>query len=84
MGISYASVGPILSPVVGAFVGILIIIAFVVSNSFSIIPMATNFLTVFSTTDANNKWLVCLVGTVILALISLLVVGGIRLAVHSQ
>lgn len=84
VGISYAWVGRILSPVVGAFVGILIIIAFVVSNSFSIIPAATNFLTVFSSADANNKWLVCITGTIILALITALVVGGIRLAVRFQ
>jgi len=84
VGISYAWVGRILSPVVGAFVGILIIIAFVVSNSFSIIPAATNFLTVFSTADANNKWLVTVVGTIILVLITALVVGGIRLAARFQ
>jgi len=84
VGISYAWVGKILSPVVGAFVGILIIIAFVVSNSFSIIPAATNFLTVFSNSAANNKWLVTIAGTIILAAITALVIGGIRLAAKFQ
>ena len=54
VGISYAWVGRILNPMVGAFVGILILIAFVVSNSFAIIPAATNFLTVFSSTAASG------------------------------
>ncbi|HTY73814.1 MAG TPA: APC family permease [Actinomycetes bacterium] len=83
-GISYAWIGRILNPLVGAFVGILIIIAFVVSNSFAIIPAATNFLTVFSSNAANNKWLVTVVGTVFLAVITLLVVAGIRLAARFQ
>jgi len=84
VGISYAWVGRILNPMVGAFVGILILIAFVVSNSFAIIPAATNFLTVFSSTAANNKWLVTVIGSIILALITLLVVTGIRLAARFQ
>jgi amino acid transporter len=84
VGISYSWVGRILSPPVGAFVGILIIIAFVVSNSFAIIPAATNFLTVFSSSAANNKTLVTLFGTVFLIAITALVVSGIRLAARFQ
>lgn len=84
VGISYAWVGRILSPMVGAFVGILILIAFVVSNSFAIIPAATNFLTIFSSSAANNKWLVTVLGSVFLGLITLLVVTGIRLAARFQ
>jgi amino acid transporter len=84
VGISYAWIGRILNPMVGAFVGLLIIIAFVVSNSFAIIPAATNFLTVFSSSAANNKWLVTVIGTVMLLLITAFVVAGIRLAARFQ
>jgi len=84
VGISYSWVGRILSPPVGAFVGILIIIAFVVSNSFAIIPAATNFLTVFSASAATNKTLVTVFGTVFLLAITALVVSGIRLAARFQ
>ncbi len=84
VGISYAWIGRILSPVVGAFVRILIIIAFVVSNSFSLIPAATNFLTIFSAKAATNNWLVTLFGTVFLILITALVVAGIRVAARFQ
>lgn len=84
VGISYAWIGRILSPLVGAFIGLLIIIAFVVSNSFSLIPAATNFLTLFSAHAATNNWLVTLFGTVFLILITGLVVAGIRLAARFQ
>jgi amino acid transporter len=84
VGISYSWVGRILSPPVGAFVGILIIIAFVVSNSFAIIPAASNFLTVFSSSAANNKTLVTIFGTIFLLAITALVVSGIRLAARFQ
>ena len=84
VGISYAWIGRILSPAVGAFTGLLILIAFVVSNSFSLIPAATNFLTLFSARAATNNVLVTLFGTVFLILITALVVGGIRLAARFQ
>lgn len=84
VGISYAWIGRILSPVVGAFVGLLILIAFVVSNSFSLIPAATNFLTLFSPAAASNNWLVTIFGTVFLLIITALVVAGIRLAARFQ
>jgi len=84
VGISYAWIGRILHPIIGGFVGILIIIAFVVSNSFAIIPAASNFLTVFSTSASNNKWLVTIVGTIFLIAITVAVVSGIRLAARFQ
>ena len=84
VGISYAWIGRILSPMAGAFVGLLIIIAFVVSNSFSLIPAATNFLTLFSPAAATNNWLVTVFGTVFLVFITGLVVAGIRLAARFQ
>jgi len=84
VGISYAWIGRILSPFVGAFVGVLILIAFVVSNSFSLIPAATNFLTLFSPAAATNNWLVTIFGTAFLIVITGLVVAGIRLAARFQ
>lgn len=84
VGISYAWIGRVLHPMVGAFVGLLIIIAFVVSNSFALIPAATNFLTIFSASAATNNWLVTLFGTVFLVVITALVVAGIRLAARFQ
>jgi amino acid transporter len=84
VGISYAWIGRVLHPMVGAFVGLLIIIAFVVSNSFALIPAATNFLTIFSASAATDNWLVTLFGTVFLVIITALVVAGIRLAARFQ
>ena len=84
VGISYAWIGRVLHPVIGGFIGILIIIAFVVSNSFAIIPAASNFLTVFSSSASTNKWLVTIVGTIFLILITVAVVSGIRLAARFQ
>lgn len=84
VGISYAWIGRVLHPMIGAFVGLLIIIAFVVSNSFALIPAATNFLTIFSAKAATNNTLVTLFGTVFLIAITALVVAGIRLAARFQ
>jgi amino acid transporter len=84
VGISYAWIGRVLHPMIGAFVGLLIIIAFVVSNSFALIPAATNFLTIFSAKAATNNALVTVFGTVFLIIITALVVAGIRLAARFQ
>jgi amino acid transporter len=84
VGISYAWIGRILSPAVGAFVGVLMLICFVVSNSFSLIPAATNFLSLFSASAAASHLLVTLFGTMALVIITGLVVAGIRLAARFQ
>ena len=84
VGISYAWIGRIISPYLGAFVGILIILAFVVSNAFSIIPASTTLLTLFSPKYASNHFIVMITGTVFLLAITVLVVSGIRISARFQ
>jgi amino acid transporter len=84
VGISYSWVGRILNPYLGAFVGLLIIIAFVVSNAFSIIPAASTLLSIFLPKLATNNWAITVTGTLFLIGITTLVVAGIRIAANFQ
>lgn len=84
VGISYAWVGRLISPYLGAFIGYLIIAAFVVSNAFAIIPAATTLLTIFQPGLVSNNWAITIVGTALLIIISAIVILGIRLAAKFQ
>lgn len=84
VGISYAWVGRALNPYVGAFVGLLVILAFVISNAFVIIPAASTFLTLFSDTLPSDNTAITVTGTAMLVAITVLVVTGIRIAARFQ
>ncbi|HZU14295.1 MAG TPA: APC family permease [Chloroflexota bacterium] len=84
VGISYAWVGRLVNPYLGAFIGYLIIAAFVVSNAFAIIPAATTLLTIVKPSLVSNNWAITIVGTLILIIISLIVILGIRIAARFQ
>jgi amino acid transporter len=84
VGISYAWIARFLNPLAGAFVGFVIVLAFVLSNSFGVIPASANFLSLISHQAANSKGWTSVAGLVILALITLLVIWGIRIAARFQ
>jgi len=84
VGISYSWIGRILNPYLGAFVGMLIIIAYVVSNTFSIIPAASSLLTLVAPGLATSHFAIAITGTLFLAAITVVVVSGIRIAANFQ
>ena len=84
VGISYAWVGRAVNPYLGAFVGLIVILAFVISNAFVIIPAASTLLTLFSDTLPSDNMAITITGTLMLIAITVLVVSGIRIAARFQ
>jgi len=79
-GATYSWVGRALNPHAGFFAGWIMLMYYTIGTTSLTVPLGTYFLSFFSNSAANNKYLVALVGSVFCILVLIVAALGIKLS----